>query len=107
VSQGHLRPLDVWNDFRPNIAWWWALLHPYIERQRVILEHPRLLEWFEYLEREMQRLDLRLIGKPYVDAETLEEAIDGLTAFLQREHDATLGVVPMRKVAATPEPTQA
>lgn len=107
VAQGHLRREDVWNDFRQNIAWYWALMHPYIERSRVIDEQPRLYEWFEYLEREMRRLDLRLMGKPYVDAETLGEAIDGLTAALQRQYDAERGIIPARKVAPPPEPDDA
>ena len=102
VAQGHLRPLDVWHDFRPTIGWWWGLMGPYVERQRVIAEFPLLYEWFEYLEHEMQRLDLQRMGKLYVDTETLAEAIDGLTAALQREHDGTLGVIPTRKLVPAP-----
>jgi hypothetical protein len=107
VSQGHLRRQDVWHDWRPAIGKWWGFMGPYIERQRVIDDFPATFEWFEHLEREMQRLDLRLGSKPFVDTTTVAEMIDGLTAALEQEQDAAQGIIPTRKVAPTPEPTQA
>jgi hypothetical protein len=101
VAHGHLRSVDVWHDMRPTIGRWWTLMAPYIERSRAIEGFPLLYQWFERLEGEMQRLDIKETGKPFVVSETLGQAIDRLTADLRQEQEAAQGVIP-RRAAATP-----
>jgi len=107
VAQGHIRPRDAWNDSRPNIARWWWLLGPYIEAQRVMDKNPRAFEWFEFLELEMRRIDLRVDGAVFADRVPLGQVIDNLTAVLQRERDAAAGVIPTHRVAQPPAPMPA
>ena len=105
VAQGHVRPDDVWNDFRPNIGWWWTTLSPYVERQRAKDEWPVMFEWFEDLERRMERIDVRKTGKRFADNETVTQAIDRRLISLQRERDLTQGTLPARNPG--PEPASA
>jgi hypothetical protein len=105
MAEGHLKPLDVWHSFSAQIEWWWALLSPGIEAYRAEIGFPQVNMNFESLVREMQRLDIKVTGKVYVNERTLAGEIDRLTAALQREQDAAHGVIPTRRVAPTPSPT--
>jgi hypothetical protein len=103
VSQGHIRATDVWNDFRRTIGWWWALMSPYIERDRVRSQSQQLFEWFEDLERKMQKIDLDKTGRlSVVDPETVSAAIDNRLAELQRAREAAQGIIPTRKGVPAP-----
>ena len=104
VAQGHLKSFDVWHAFGTDIEKWWADIGPYVQRQRVIIGFPIAYGWFESLAREMERLDVRLLGKPYVEPITSAQRIDIYTARLQRAQDAAHGIIPMRKVVPTPTP---
>jgi hypothetical protein len=102
MAEGHVRPLDVWHEWSAEAGWWWAHLGPYIEGSRKNDQQPEYNMNFESLVREMQRLDLQVTGKPYLNPATVAEKIDLLTVQLQREQDAAKGIIPSRKVAPVP-----
>jgi len=101
VARGHVRSIDVWQDWRPTVAFWWQLLQPYIAGRRTALGAAFNYQSFESLEREMQRLDQRQLGRPYRDPTTPAEMIESYTAVLRREEDARRGVIPSGAVAVT------
>ena len=101
VAHGHLRAIDVWNDLRPSIGWWWSVMGPFIERSRAIEGFPLMYEWFERLETDMRRLDMAKTGKVFLGPETLPQAIDRLTANLRLEQEAAAGIIPTRQAATS------
>lgn len=105
TSQNHLRSSDVWHSMRSAIGVWWTLLGPYLEETRKEDGNPALYEWFEKLEVEMRRLDLKALGHELgfgSRAELIPGLIDSLTEQLRTQSDARNGVYPTRRVQ--PEP---
>jgi hypothetical protein len=105
VGHGHLRSVDVWHNFRSVVGMFWALMAPYARRQREIDGSQLLLEWFEKLELEMQRLDRKIVGRVQefdMSAEPLRQFIDEWTALLRLHADAKNGIFPSHRV----EPAQ-
>ena len=105
VAERHLRSIDVWHHMRPDVALWWALLTPYVKREREIGGSDHYFEWFEKLELEMERLDRKITGKTWdVDGELqfVGQWIDELSARLRRHADARNGIFPSRRVELPP-----
>jgi hypothetical protein len=63
VSRGHVSARDFWNDARPLVAFYWGVLAPYVEHDRAARRDPRLYRWFEWLEHEMRKIDVRETGR--------------------------------------------
>lgn len=63
VSKKHLGAEDVWNDSRSIIAFYWSVLGPYIEHDREANDDPTFYNWFEWLELEMRRIDMKRTGR--------------------------------------------
>jgi hypothetical protein len=99
VAQGHVRSRDASTVVGNAVTWWWALLAPYLARDRVLFGDPAAFEVFETLDREMQRLEVLRTGKPWLDPITVAETIDAYSRRLRREQDAAQGIIPTRKVA--------
>lgn len=105
TAQNHLRSSDVWHSMRGAIGIWWTLLGPYLEETRKELGNAMLYEWFEKLEVEMRRLDVKAIGRELsfgTPGELVAPLIDRLTTQLRVQGDARNGIYPIRRVQ--PEP---
>lgn len=63
ISRRHVRAEDFWNDSRELVSFYWGALAPYIEQERATKDDPTLYQWFEWLEHEMTRLDMRRLGR--------------------------------------------
>lgn len=60
VSRGHVDPDDFWNDGAWQVVeFYWNLLEAHIGHDRSSSGNTDLYQWFEWLEREMRRLDRR------------------------------------------------
>ena len=109
VVNGHARAQYVWLDFRGLVGNYWALIAPYTARERIALDNPRLLVWFERLEQEMRAFDRKALGHVRTfdhDAivRGLPALIDELVAGMRLEHDLKQGKFPRRAPAKRPEP---
>jgi len=102
VGEGHVRTRDASMIVGNAVTWWWAVLAPYLARDRVLWGDPIAYAEFETLEREIQRLNVLRDGKPWLDPITVAETIDAYSARLRREHDAAQGIIPTHKVAPSP-----
>jgi len=65
VSRGHLTAEDFWNDARPVVGFYWGVLSPYIEHDRAA-GRSSIYRWFEWLELEMRRIDVKRTGRAVV-----------------------------------------
>jgi hypothetical protein len=66
VSRGDVRREDFWNDARLVLSFYWGVLAPYIEHDRLASGDPTLYRWFESVELEMRRIDLKRTGHAVV-----------------------------------------
>ena len=91
VARGHIAAGDFWNDGGwVVVEWYWGILEPYVSHDR--LSNPSTIpyEWFEWLEREMRRIDAKR-NQPYprFDESTrdaqIAERIEVFTRKLERE----------------------
>lgn len=107
TSQNHLRSSDVWHSMRSAIGVWWELLGPYLEETRKEDGNPALYEWFEKLEVEMRRLDVKTLGHELGFGsrdELIAELIDRLTEQLRTQSNARNGIYPTRRAQTEPIP---
>ncbi len=76
AARGHVDAEDFWNDARPVISFYWGVLWPYIEHDRAASGDPTIYRWFEWVELELRRIDVRRTGKAVVfDPATRASAI--------------------------------
>lgn len=111
VSRGHVRSDDFWNDARPIISFYWGVLAPYIEHDREVGDDLTIYHWFEWLELEMRRIDVKRGGHPVVfDPATrtaeIAQRIEIFKAKLLRE-DATWWAGVRRPTGQSPRRRQA
>jgi hypothetical protein len=102
VAHGDIELVDAYRPFGIAVTWWWAVLGPYVARQRAESGWVTAFESFEDLERRMQRFSVQHMGKPWVEPTTITQMIDAYTARLRRAQDAAQGIIPTRK-ATTPQ----
>lgn len=105
TSQNHLRSSDVWHSMRSAVGLWWSLLGPYLDETRRVDANPALYEWFEKLEVEMRRLDVKTLGHELAFGsreELIPQLIDRLTEELRTQNDARNGIYPLRRVQSGP-----
>jgi hypothetical protein len=98
IGQRHLRSADMWHTMRFQIGFWWLAMQPYLMVTRQ--DSKDVYEWFEKLELEMQRIDVKVYGKA-LDASrfTVRQAADDIARQLHLIADARNGIYP------TPHPT--
>ena len=104
VARKHVRSVDVWHQLRWEVGSWWALLEPGVRHERATSGSPLILQWFEWLESEMRRLDRDLTGSELKITATDDEIrqwIQQITTWFQLRADARNGVFPTRR--AVPE----
>jgi hypothetical protein len=117
VSRGHVGVEDFWQFARPVVSFYWGVLAPYIERDRAANDDPTFYHWFELLELEMRRIDMKRTGRAVVfDPATrdrkIAERIPNFRSKLLRERDDWPGLVPAleglpaRREAGAPRRTQ-
>jgi len=99
VSRGHVGVEDFWHDARPVVSFYWGVLAPYIEHDRTAHDDPTFYHWFESLELEMRRIDVKRTGRAVVfDPATRDRKIAVRIAVfrskLLRETDDWPGLVP-------------
>ena len=97
LVHGNLQVDVVWNDFRTQAGRWWVLMEPFIREDRKIGDDPRLLEYFEKLERLMREMDRKKLGKERtfeVSPEATRQGINVNLARLQLKIDTRNGVLP-------------
>ena len=63
VSRGDVGRDDFWNDARAVLAFYWGVLAPYVEHDRQASGDPTLYRWFEWVELEMRKIDLKRTGR--------------------------------------------
>lgn len=100
TAKGHLRVDDVWHYLRQPIGVWWIVAESHLERTRADLGNSSLYEWFEKLEGEMRRIDVKALGQRLefgTPAELVSAQIDRLTSQLRTQSDARNGVYPARR----------
>jgi len=91
VASGHINAADFWNDGSWSIVeFYWGILEPYIRHDRAEKPGADPYEWFEWLEREMRRIDAkRSRPHPPFDHATrdaqIADRIAVFTAKLERE----------------------
>jgi hypothetical protein len=90
VSRGDVRREDFWNDARPVLSFYWGVLAPYIEHDRQASGDPTLYRWFEWVELEMRKIDLKRTGRvvvfdPSSRASEIADRIEIFRAKLLRE----------------------
>ncbi len=99
VSRGHVDAEDFWNDARPVVSFYWGVLSPYIEHDRAASGDPTIYRWFEWVEMEMRRIDVRRTGKavvfdPATRASAIADRIEIFRSKLGREAGSWSGAVP-------------
>jgi hypothetical protein len=91
VARGHINADDFWNDGAWSVVeFYWGILEPYVRHDRAADPIAFTYEWFEWLEREMRRIDAkRNRPHPPFDHATREAQIADriaiFTAKLERE----------------------
>ena len=103
VSRGHLTAEDFWNDARPVVGFYWGVLSPYIEHDRAAGGDPSIYRWFEWLELEMRRIDVKRTGRAVVfdAANRASEIADRIAIFrllMLRDSEGWSGPVPAHDV---------
>ncbi len=106
VARGHVDPDDFWNDARPVVSFYWGVLSPYIEHDRAASGDPTIYRWFEWVEMEMRRIDVRRTGKavvfdPATRASAIADRIEIFRSKLAREAADMPGPPPGQ---STPSP---
>jgi hypothetical protein len=96
ISRGHVNVEDFWNDSRELVSFYWGVLAPYIEKERTTKDDPTLYQWFEWLERELTRIDMRRLGRartfdPQTRSRAIEDRIAVLRVRLDRSRDGWSG----------------
>ena len=113
VSRGHLAAEDFWNDARPVVRFYWGVLAPYIEHDRAVSGDPTIYHWFEWLELEMRRIDVKRTGQaavfdPATRATEIAARIAIFRSLMQRDSEGWTGPVPAhdvtRRVVSAPSP---
>jgi len=96
ISRGHVRIEDFWSNSRELVSFYWGVLAPYIEQERTTTDDPTLYQWFEWLERQMTRVDMRRLGRartfdPVTRSSAIADRIAVLRARLDRSRDGWPG----------------
>ena len=86
--RGHVDAEDFWEDSRPLVSFYWGVLAPYIATARKA--EPQAYRWFEWLELEMRRLDVRHSGAerrfdPATRVAAIDDRISIFRAKLERD----------------------
>ena len=88
---GHIEVNGVWDFGGNQCRFWWELLRPYIEQERVDGGEPRLYEYFEWLAGAIAEMDHHAgVTKAYDDAllvGDLDRRIDAFRAQLRGEQE--------------------